>query len=352
MTLIRLRAGATARLAVAALGVALVPLVASPAHAQASRTWVSGVGDDANPCSRTAPCKTFAGAISKTAVGGVINALDPAGYGAVTITKSITIDATGTNASVLNSGTNGIIINAPGDADVTLRGLDVSGGLSGQVEGTCGGLTGIRILAARSVRLDDVRISGQQTAIETPLGGSSTDLFVDIAMTDVRVTDNCQYGVNLNPSAGHPTRVSIADSHVTQSNTAIRAGAGAEAWATSTLFDLNNTGVQLAGGRVHAGCGTQAVGNASNGAFSDYACGATVVAPQTVTVAATYCRVPKLAGRTLKQATAALKSARCSVGKVTKRKAKKAKRHKVVAQGIPAGTDVRVGTRVRLVIGR
>src|SRR6266540_4644088 len=67
-------------------------LQAAPAHAQASRTWVSGLGDDVNPCSRTAPCKTFAGAISKTFIGGEIDALDDAGFGAVTITKSITID--------------------------------------------------------------------------------------------------------------------------------------------------------------------------------------------------------------------------------------------------------------------
>src|SRR6202047_1046910 len=77
--------------------------------AQASRTWVSGVGDDANPCSRTAPCKTFAGAISKTAVDGEIDALDPGGFGAVTITKSITIDGNGWG-SVLVSGTNGIVV--------------------------------------------------------------------------------------------------------------------------------------------------------------------------------------------------------------------------------------------------
>lgn len=63
-------------------------LAAAPAQAQASRTWVSGVGDDANPCSRTAPCKTFAGTISKTAAKGEINVMDPGGYGAVTITKS------------------------------------------------------------------------------------------------------------------------------------------------------------------------------------------------------------------------------------------------------------------------
>src|SRR5438552_2281255 len=96
-------------------GLALVSLLAAaPAHAQATRTWVSGVGDDVNPCSRTAPCKTFAGAISKTAVNGEINCLDPGGFGAVTITKSITIDCHEIFASILSSGTNGI--NIPFDS--------------------------------------------------------------------------------------------------------------------------------------------------------------------------------------------------------------------------------------------
>src|ERR1044071_6704555 len=84
---------------------------AAPAAAQATRTWVSGVGDDVNPCSRSAPCKTFAGAISKTAAGGEIDCLDPGGFGTVTIVKSITIDCTGTLGSILNSGTNGINVN-------------------------------------------------------------------------------------------------------------------------------------------------------------------------------------------------------------------------------------------------
>src|SRR5499427_2318595 len=84
---------------------------ASPVHAQATRTWVSGVGDDANPCSRTAPCKTFAGAISKTAVAGIINCLDPAGFGAVTITKSIEIDCFAFPGGILNAGTNGVNVS-------------------------------------------------------------------------------------------------------------------------------------------------------------------------------------------------------------------------------------------------
>src|SRR4030088_2141980 len=87
---------------------------ASLAQAQATRTWVSGVGDDANPCSRTAPCKTFAGAISKTAVNGEIDCLDPGGFGAVTITKSITIDCDSGPGGILSSGANAVVVNASG----------------------------------------------------------------------------------------------------------------------------------------------------------------------------------------------------------------------------------------------
>ena len=112
----------------------LLIMTASSAFAQATRTWVSGVGDDANPCSRTAPCKTFQGAISKTAPAGTIDVLDPGGFGAVTITKSITLENIGFIAGVLVSGTNGIIVNAGVNDVVVLRGLTIDGintGLSG-----------------------------------------------------------------------------------------------------------------------------------------------------------------------------------------------------------------------------
>src|SRR5580765_6537869 len=118
-------------------------VIATPASAQATRTWVSGVGDDANPCSRTAPCKTFAGAISKTAVDGEIDALDPGGFGAVTITKAITIDGSATGmAGILNSGVTGIIILTAnsGSNFVQLRSISMNGG------GT--GTNGIRILSS------------------------------------------------------------------------------------------------------------------------------------------------------------------------------------------------------------
>src|SRR4051794_35099722 len=109
--------------------VALALVLPTTAFGQATRTWVSGVGDDANPCSRTAPCKTFAGAISKTAAGGEIDVIDPGGFGAVTITKGITLDGgTGSGwAAILASGTNGIIINAGAGDVVTLRNLSING---------------------------------------------------------------------------------------------------------------------------------------------------------------------------------------------------------------------------------
>src|SRR5664279_6044141 len=109
---------------IVALVLGFFALSAAPAQAQATRTWVSGVGDDANPCSRTAPCKTFAGAISKTATGGEINVLDPGGFGGVTITKSISIISECIEAGVLVSGTNGIVVNGAG-VKVLLSGLDI-----------------------------------------------------------------------------------------------------------------------------------------------------------------------------------------------------------------------------------
>ena len=149
------------------LGMLMLGAVA--AQAQATRTWVSGVGDDVNPCSRTAPCKTFAGAISKTADGGEIDALDPGGYGAVTITKGITIDGAGTLASILHSGTNGVIVNAPLDRTIVLRNLSISGA------GTTLGTNGIRYLAGRQLIVQNVslqQVSGNLIDVQLTNNGN------------------------------------------------------------------------------------------------------------------------------------------------------------------------------------
>jgi hypothetical protein len=135
------------------LAVGLLMLAAtSMANAQATRTWVSGVGDDVNPCSRTAPCKTFAGAISKTAAGGEISVLDPGGFGTLTATKSITVNGTGTLASTLAAGTNGFIINAAVTDTVILRDISIAGA------GT--GFDGIRYLSGKTLMVDHCWIYG------------------------------------------------------------------------------------------------------------------------------------------------------------------------------------------------
>jgi nitrous oxidase accessory protein NosD len=139
---------------------ALSTVITVSAFAQATRTWVSGVGDDVNPCSRTAPCKTWAGAISKTATGGIIDALDPGGFGAVTITKAMTLEGNGTLASTLHSGVQGIIVNITSgtNRDVVLRNILIDG--SGVTLGT----NGINFLAGDSLTVEDCYIKSDSGA--------------------------------------------------------------------------------------------------------------------------------------------------------------------------------------------
>ncbi len=178
-------------------------LPVSACYAQATRTWVSGVGDDANPCSRTAPCKTFAGAISKTAAGGIIDALDPAGYGAVTITKSIQIESVGNVASALVAGTNGIVINAGATDTVSLRGLSING------IGT--GLNGIRLLRAGKLIVENTNVDGfTQNGIDL-----ESSVNTQVSLRNVTVTGSGNAGVWIFPSAG-TTNVELDNVNLSQ----------------------------------------------------------------------------------------------------------------------------------------
>ena len=142
---------------VTVLGVAIGwPALSAPSGP--TRSWVSGVGDDLNPCSRTAPCKTFAGAVSKTLDGGEIDALDPGGFGAVTISTGFTIDGQGTLASILASLTTGVNVTAPSGWTVVLRNLSING--------WSGGVTGINVTGAATVLLQNVEIENFQTGIK------------------------------------------------------------------------------------------------------------------------------------------------------------------------------------------
>jgi hypothetical protein len=234
--------------------------VASMAQAQASRTWVSGVGDDANPCSRTAPCKTWAGAISKTAACGEIDALDPAGFGAVTITKSITLDGTGTLASILASLTTGIIINAASTDVITIRGISING--------FCNGIRGINILQAKTVNVEDCVIF--RFANEGILASetSSTELNLHVRNTVIR--DNVGAGISMASTTG-TVKFTIDNSRLSGNLHGIHARNGSQGTVDRSVMAGNTTnGVfaeAVAGGSVAIArvWNSQISNNGSNG---------------------------------------------------------------------------------------
>jgi hypothetical protein len=218
---------------------------ASMAQAQATRTWVSGVGDDANPCSRTAPCKTFAGAISKTFINGEIDCLDPGGFGTVTITKSITIDGSGTFGSILASGVNGVIINIAVNANdplrqVVLRGLSINGaGASGAV-GTRTGLNGIRVTSngAATVHVEDTFIqnfSQNGIVVESPTTTSH------LVLRNVTIRSCGIAGINMTASGANQTAFGFDNINVSECPDGIRAQNGSSGSIRGSTFTLNST---------------------------------------------------------------------------------------------------------------
>jgi hypothetical protein len=193
------------RFIIYSLAAVLVIGVASVAQGQATRTWVSGVGDDVNPCSRTAPCKTYAGAISKTAAGGIISTLDPGGFGAVTITKSITIEGTGTLGAILNAGTNGVVINAGTTDVVVLRDLSLHGA------GT--GLNGVRILQAGEVYIQHCNIQNN-SADGIDIGPSTAGLVQKVFVQDSRVMNNTGKGIEVIPTGTATVKLVVENSEI------------------------------------------------------------------------------------------------------------------------------------------
>jgi hypothetical protein len=290
----------------------------SLAQAQATRTWVSGVGDDANPCSRTAPCKTFAGAISKTAGGGEINCLDPAGFGAVTITKSIAIDCHYTGGGILAASVNAIIINALTTDKIILRGLDINGG------GGAGGLDGIRFLAGGALHVEDTTINNMQNGINVGLNqaaaaevyvtrsyirnNASVGIFVSnagagiingaieqttsennnfglIGRNQARVTTrgsvfsgNATNGILAEVlSAGPTAEINVDSCIITGNGTGLNAGTSATAnqgilRVTNTNISSNGTGVNAGNGQALTFCDNKLLGNTAPGAFNPATC--------------------------------------------------------------------------------
>ena len=221
-------------------------MVASMANAQATRTWVSGVGDDVNPCSRTAPCKTFAGAISKTAAGGEIDALDPGGFGAVTITKSITLEGThGAGfGSILSSGVNGVNVNdsataTPGTIIVTLRSLSINGA------GTTLGLNGVNFTSGARLLVEDCKIFNFRNASSTAgINVSLTAGGKKVYVKDSTLYDNAR-GIRATTTSGIVLVVveNTAIENNTQEGVKLEAGGFAE--IRNSNISYNATGVSL-----------------------------------------------------------------------------------------------------------
>ena len=175
----------------AILGIALIAslfLLVETAEAQATRSWVSGVGDDVNNCSRTAPCKTFAGAISKTADGGIINCLDSSGFGVVTITKSITIDCGGTFGGIVAATTNGVNVNGAG-VIVTLRNLSIDG------VGT--GVIGVNFINGSVLHIENCKIWGFRGGSAVGINfAPPADVTGELYMSDSAITDSGNVATN------------------------------------------------------------------------------------------------------------------------------------------------------------
>lgn len=221
------------------LGVLIIFLACNIlAQAQATRTWVSGVGDDVNPCSRTAPCKTFAGAISKTAAGGEIDALDPGGFGTVTVTKSITLDGQGTLASILSSGVNGVIVNAGATDVVILRNLTING--AGAPGG--GGLRGVNFLAGGALHVENCTIFNfTSTSPGLGLGidfepSAASQLFV----VNTSFRNNVGGGILVKPGVSGSAKVSIENSQLDNNLFGIRAEDGAKVTVNNSSASGNS----------------------------------------------------------------------------------------------------------------
>jgi Right handed beta helix region len=223
------------RLALSALAVFAVCVFFAPlAHAQATRTWVSGVGDDANPCSRTAPCKTFAGAISKTAAGGEINCLDPGGFGGVTITKALTINCVHTVGGVLIAGTNGIIVNAGLTDRIVLRGLDIHGVGNATLDG-------IKFIAGGSLHVEDSVISGMQNGINIGAGN-------EIYIKNTYIRNNSSVGVYIAGSGGLVNAV-IEKTTVENQVYGLAVGTNARVTTRGSVYSGNSSsGISAQGG--------------------------------------------------------------------------------------------------------
>lgn len=275
-------------IACAAAGSALFMGTAS---AQATRTWVSGTGDDVNACSRSAPCKTFAGAISKTAASGEINCLDPGGFGAVTITKSITIDCSDTLGSVLAPGVTGITINGA-NIDVILRNLTINGAPVGTP-----GINGVRYLQGRTLKIENCDIFGFKGAAPNGAGiiVNNTSGLAKLTVLNSTLTGNgtasSGAGILLIPSGTGAVNATIIGSAINDNFNGLRADGSATSGIIAVSVSNSSANGNTQNGMMGFGAGpikmtlsgVSSSQNGTNGIRSNGANTVVVVGGSTVT---------------------------------------------------------------------
>jgi len=268
------------------VGAMAMPLVyAAPAQAQASRTWVSGFGDDANPCSRTAPCKTFAGAITKTAAGGEIDVIDPGGFGSVTITKSITIDGGGGLVASILAGTNanGIVVNAGATDVVVIKNIRFQGVLGNG--GGSSALNAIRFVAGLKLVVENCEIygwggsgidianttAGNFTAITNTqiMNVNGGGVFVESAGTSqVDISEARIYAANFGVSTVANNTVVVSRSVISKAGTqAVHADANGTVALNDNVISFSNIGIG-GGGTVKSYNNNNFFGNTTDGSTS------------------------------------------------------------------------------------
>src|SRR5947209_15519643 len=230
---------------------ATAPSFVSPASAQATRTWVSGVGDDANPCSRTAPCKTFPGAISKTANPGEINCIDAGGYGTLTIVnRSVSILCGYTEGGIASAGTNGITVNNGATNVVYIEGLDIDGA------GVTLGVNGIRMIGSGKLTINKTRIRNHSNYGVDLEGAANARVFI----TDSIITGNGTGGFLIQGTGGGANR-GILD-HATIDNNgaaAVKVGAGGSLTVSNSVLTGSGVGIDPAGGGTVTSYGTSVI---------------------------------------------------------------------------------------------
>jgi hypothetical protein len=269
-----------------------------------TRTWVSGTGSDANPCSRTAPCQTFAGAFNKTGTHGEISALDPSGFGTLNATKGITLNGTGTLASILAAGTTGVIVNAPATDTVIVRDISINGANTGT--------NGVRYLAGKALTLDHVWIYGFNGATGRGIDMNLTNNG-NLRVIDSRIQNVLEDGIRVNTTVGlaeaaiirsiitdcggdgmevlanarvgvfgsqifHSTAngvnatglgsaTNLDDVFISNNATGIR-NAASSTRVSDSIIANNSTGLSVIGGTIDSFQGNSLIGNSVPGAFS------------------------------------------------------------------------------------